>query len=166
MKNRTIAVIIFFIITGILAAFTSGCTPVNVYRYNDFEYRPIDVIDIYERPPRVYVHEIAYIPKFRPMKLYHFNGMWYDEPYTRMLYQDVNGRVRPRRIPRSIIREIDKRMKIRRPYRRQPEEISPDKMKRKKRKDLRLPEGIPNRNFYNDRRKNRIIIKRRQTVGS
>ena len=143
MKNRIIAVIIFFMITGILAIFTSGCAPINVYR-------PIDAIDIYERPLELYRREVVYIPRYRPMRLYHFNGMWYDEPYTRMLYQNLNGKIQTRRIPRSILRQMNKKIEIkRRPYR-------------------RLPEENPNKRLHNDRKenRNRIRIQRSYSVGS
>ena len=111
MHNRK-----FLFIIMLLFSVTS-CVPV---------YQPIDAIDIYEQK-RV---EVVYVPQYRPSPLYFYNGWWYDEPYTYITYQDLRGRIYPRRIPKSIMRDIDRRMlKKTRPtiIRPRPKQISPQK---------------------------------------
>ena len=92
----------------LLAIFLSGCVPVYQYYYRDLEYKPIDMHD---RPLDIYDsrhHRIinVYVPRYRPPIMYRYNGVYYSEPYTTMMYRDVQGRVRPRKIPNSVLRKI------------------------------------------------------------
>jgi len=77
-----------------------GCTT-TPYQYYELEYEPLEFYD-YPLSPGVNV----YIPRHRPYPLYRFDGFYYDEPYTYMLYREQNGRVRPRKIPNSVLRKI------------------------------------------------------------
>lgn len=70
-------------------------------------YEPIDSMTNYRG--RV---EYVYVPRFRPSSMYYWDGMWYDEPYTYIVYQDVRGRVAPRRIPKRIMRNIEKQRPV------------------------------------------------------
>ena len=82
---------------------TGGCVPVIYHRPIPPRYEPIDSMTNYRS--RV---EYVYVPRFRPKPMYYWDGMWYDEPYTYIVYQDVWGRVTPRKIPRRIMRNIDR----------------------------------------------------------
>ena len=123
---------IFFITSLMLIFNISGCVPVMYH-----QYEPIDVIDIYHNPIR---HpEVVYIPRHRPLKLYRYNNFWYDEPYTRMLYMDLQGRVAPRKIPNSQL----------------PKERPSIKRKRAEKPDIRLPALPKNRRIIRKRIRNR-----------
>ena len=91
--NMKILVRYFFI----FLIFMGGCVPVMEYNY------PVDAIIIHE--PMEYV----YVPRYRPRPLYYWNGMWYDEPHTHIIYQDVRGRVSPRKIPKRIMRDMERK---------------------------------------------------------
>ena len=77
--------------------FSFGCVPVYHYQYEE----PIDII--YDYPPKVIN---VYVPRHRPSPMYYYNGIYYSEPYTTMLYRDTHGRVGPRKIPNSVLRKI------------------------------------------------------------
>ena len=82
---------------------TGGCVPVIYHRPIPPRYEPIDSMTNYRS--RV---EYVYVPRFRPKPMYYWDGMWYDEPYTYIVYQDVWGRVTPRKIPRRIMKNIER----------------------------------------------------------
>ena len=129
---------IFLVIFLMLLLNTTGCVPV-IYEHHHLEYEPIDAIDIYRIPIR---HpEVVYIPRYKPRHLYQYNNFWYDEPYTRMLYMDLQGRVAPRKIPNSQL----------------PKErpIQPIKRKRIKKPDIRVPVLPKNRKIIRRRIRNR-----------
>ena len=123
---------ILFAISLILIFNISGCVPV-IYH----QYEPIDVIDIYYNP--IPQREIVYIPRYKPRPLYQYNNFWYDEPYTRMLYMDLQGRVAPRKIPNSQL----------------PKERPSIKRKRAEKPDIRLPALPKNRRIIRKRIRNR-----------
>ena len=83
---------------------TGGCVPVIYHRPIPPRYEPIDSMTNYRS--RV---EYVYVPRFRPKPMYYWDGMWYDEPYTYIVYQDVWGRVTPRKIPRRIMKNIERK---------------------------------------------------------
>lgn len=82
-------------------SFLFGCVPVYHYRHQHY-LEPIDSIIIQEQI------EYVYIPRYRPKPMYHWNGMWYDEPYRYIPYQDVRGRIAPRKIPKRIYDKIER----------------------------------------------------------
>ena len=90
----------YSIVLGMLIILLTGCG-VATYQYPELEYKHYE---IYDYPP--YPAVPVYIPRHRPYPLYRFDGFYYDEPYTYMLYREKNGRVRPRKIPNSILRKI------------------------------------------------------------
>ena len=86
---------------------TGGCVPVIYHRPIPPRYEPIDSMTNYRS--RV---EYVYVPRYRPRPLYYWNGMWYDEPHTHIIYQDVRGRVSPRKIPKRIMRDIERKAPV------------------------------------------------------
>ena len=92
----------------LLAIFLSGCVPVYQYHYRDLEYRPIDIhdrpLDIYDSRHHGIIN--VYVPRYRPPIMYRYSGVYYSEPYTTMMYRDVQGRVSPRKIPNSVVKKI------------------------------------------------------------
>jgi len=121
MKGYLIIILLLF----------SGC----VYQidYNPLDYTPIEHDIIYVKPRTEYV----YIPRYRPRPLYFYAGWWYDEPYTYITYRDIRGRVAPRKIPKSLMQDIEKKMKEHKPPR------------------MRMPQRIPNKDRVRNRKRTR-----------
>ena len=86
---------------------TGGCVPVIYHRPIPPRYEPIDTIITVDG----YV-EYVYIPRYRPRPMYQWDGMWYDEPYRYIPYQDVRGRIAPRRIPKRLYDKIEKQAPV------------------------------------------------------
>ena len=82
---------------------TSGCVPVINHRPIPLRYEPIDTIIRVDG--RI---EYVYVPRFRPRPMYRWDGIWYDEPYRYIPYQDLRGRVSPRRIPKRLYDKIER----------------------------------------------------------
>ncbi len=85
-----------------LLFFMSGCVP--VYYQIDSKF-----IDIREYDRNV---EIVYVPNYRPRPMYYWNGMWYDEPYRYIPYQNLRGHVAPRKIPKRIYDQIERQKPV------------------------------------------------------
>jgi len=93
----------------------TGCVPV---------YHPIDAIDIYDHSNRL---EVVYVPRYVPRSMYYYDGWWYDEPYTYITYQDIRGRIYPRKIPKRLMGNIEQRMKERKTQTKFPMGVPPKK---------------------------------------
>lgn len=90
----------------------SGCVPVYQIDYHPLDYTPIDTEPIIHIRPGI---EYVYIPRYRPRPLYFYAGRWYDEPHTHIIYRDIRGRISPKKIPKRIMEDIERRMKRNRP---------------------------------------------------
>ena len=92
----------------LIASVFGGCVPVYHYRHPPLHYEPIDSNTI-----RIEGHvEYVYIPRYRPRPMYHWDGMWYDEPYRYIPYQDVRGRIAPRKIPKRLYDKIERQAPV------------------------------------------------------
>ena len=90
----------------LIASVLGGCVP--VYYRHPSHYEPIDSNSI-----RIEGHvEYVYIPRYRPKPMYHWNGIWYDEPYRYIPYQDVRGRITPRKIPKRLYDKIERQAPV------------------------------------------------------
>ena len=95
MKMTFLVLILFFL---------TSCVPVHYHHYQ-LDYEPIDIRQ-HNRDI-----EVVYIPEYRPRPLYYYNNWWYDEPYTYITYENFRGRISPRKIPKSVVRDVEQKMK-------------------------------------------------------
>lgn len=107
-RQKSVKTIWFVWCIIILLLVLSSCVPVYQYHYRDLEYIPFD---IHDRPINIYDYRYrdvinVYVPKYRSPAMYRYNGVYYTEPYTTMMYRDVQGRLGPRRVPNSVVKKI------------------------------------------------------------
>ena len=99
MKYIWCCVIVFLLI---------GCGPVYRYQYKELDYIPTEIynkpLDMYDYRHREIIN--VYVPRYRPLTMYSYGGIYYSEPYTTVLYRDLNGRVGPRKVPDSVLRKM------------------------------------------------------------